>query len=57
MLSRDRVTVKLIDFGLAEELIDSTGRHKPPGKTNELVGTERFMSINGNKLKFFYCGF
>mgnify|MGYP002649235844 CR=1 FL=1 len=47
MLGLDDQTVKLIDFGLAERLFDHTGVHKPEGLTYEVIGTERYMSVNG----------
>ncbi|KAH9391205.1 Casein kinase I isoform gamma-2 [Tyrophagus putrescentiae] len=48
MLGLDDQTVKLIDFGLAERLFDHTGVHKPEGLTYEVIGTERYMSVNGH---------
>lgn len=47
MLSLSSNEIKLIDFGLSERYINDQGLHKIEGKIGELVGTERFMSING----------
>ena len=39
--------IKVIDFGLSDYFEDGNHRHWRPGKTNELVGTVRYMSVNG----------
>lgn len=40
--------IKVIDFGLSDYFEDGNHRHCPPGKTNELVGTVRYMSVNAH---------
>lgn len=44
LLTSDKKSIKLIDFGLAKQFTDNQGRHKPCIKQSKLVGTMSYIS-------------
>lgn len=51
LLSLKSNTINVIDFGLSKFYMDENGQHYPCKKTNEIIGTYRYMSITAHLCK------
>ena len=46
LLTTNNKNIKIIDFGLAKQYIDTNGKHKESVKHNNVIGTPRYISLH-----------